>query len=934
MALFDTIRMGASGAEDSYEIERSLRFNRDDTNYLSRTPSSAGNRDTWTLSCWVKKGEVELYQAILYAGPSTGANHNNTDAFAFSQNDQLFFGGEVGQSVTYSFTTNRKFRDVSAWYHIVLAVDTTQGTASNRVKLYINGVQETSFATETYMSQNQDTFVNATNIHAIGYTSNTRCLDGYMAEYYLIDGQQLTPASFGETNAATGQWNPIEYTGTFGTNGFYLKFADNSSTSALGTDSSGNNHTWTTHNFGVSNHPDNDSMFDSPTNNFPTMNIFDRSSGPTITNGNLQFYYNYKPASKTVRMTSALPASGKYYWEWHNEVDTSGRWGVGLVRYASEGQTYDVQGYNDVDYVNMSFGGSLWFGTTHVSGSWSSTPTFYSSVRMAFAIDCSNGKLWIGQVASNGTTTWYDDDGTTDGDPAGGSNETGTLPNFTTATEWMPVIIWHDGGSADSTVYTCNINFGNKSFLGTIPNGFTTLGSKNLPNPTILLPNKHFEALLYTTSGSTLNITGLQFDPDFAWLKNRSIAYSPEVYDTVRGDGKRIFPDSGNVENTSGALSFGVTGGYSIVNSASINDSGVDNIATWNWNAGDTDGKTYTVTVVDDSGNKYRFDGFGTSAVTLDLVEGGTYIFNYPSAHPLKFSTTADGTHGGGSEYTTGVTHNSSTQVTIVVAASAPTLYYYCSSHSGMGGQVNTNSTLGSSNFDGSIQSTAKVNASAGFSIVSYTGTGADATIGHGLGVTPSAIILKDRDRSVDWVVKHKSATSGYILYLNLTGAADGATGGNNGIIADLSSSSNFSITRTSNSGNYNLVGVNGEDYIAYCFSSVEGYSKFGSYTGNGNANGTFIYTGFRPAFVMTKGTWGGNWNIYDNKRPAINVTNDILYPNLNNVEYDGSSTDNQMDLLSNGFKLRGSDVDTNGNGSTYIYFAFAESPFKNARAR
>ena len=183
-------------------------------------------------------------------------------------------------------------------------------------------------------------------------------------------------------------------------------------------------------------------------------------------------------------------------------------------------------------------------------------------------------------------------------------------------------------------------------------------------------------------------------------------------------------------------------------------------------------------------------------------------------------------------------------------------------------------------------------------------------------------------------MVNHKSATSGYILYLNLTGAADGATGGNNGIIADLSSSSNFSITRTSNSGNYNLVGVNGEDYIAYCFSSVEGYSKFGSYTGNGNANGTFIYTCFRPAFVMTKGTWGGNWNIYDNKRPAINVTNDILYPNLNNVEYDGSSTDNQMDLLSNGFKLRGSDADTNNSGSYFIYIAFAESPFKNARAR
>ena len=148
----------------------------------------------------------------------------------------------------------------------------------------------------------------------------------------------------------------------------------------------------------------------------------------------------------------------------------------------------------------------------------------------------------------------------------------------------------------------------------------------------------------------------------------------------------------------------------------------------WNWNAGDTDGKTYAVTVVSDSGNKYRFDGFGTSAVTLDLAEGGTYVFDWSDSsaqsHPIRFSTTSDGTHGGGSEYTTGVTKDDSAyKTTITVAASAPTLYYYCQNHSGMGGAINTNSTLGSSNFDGSIQSTVKANATAGFSIVTYTGT-------------------------------------------------------------------------------------------------------------------------------------------------------------------------------------------------------------------
>tara|TARA_R100001224_G_C3930565_1_gene118582 strand:- start:42 stop:581 length:540 start_codon:yes stop_codon:yes gene_type:complete len=133
--------------------------------------------------------------------------------------------------------------------------------------------------------------------------------------------------------------------------------------------------------------------------------------------------------------------------------------------------------------------------------------------------------------------------------------------------------------------------------------------------------------------------------------------------------------------------------------------------------------------------------------------------------------------------------------------------------------------------------------------------------------------------------------------------------------------------------GSDNSVNGSSRTYAMFCFSEVSSYSKFGTYKGNGNADGTFIYTGFKPAFVFTKGTWGGNWNIYDNKRPGINVTNDILYPNLSNAEYDGSSSDNQMDLLSNGFKLRGSDADTNNSAQSFIYLAFAESPFKNNRA-
>ena len=450
--------------------------------------------------------------------------------------------------------------------------------------------------------------------------------------------------------------------------------------------------------------------------------------------------------------------------------------------------------------------------------------------------------------------------------------------------------------------------------------------------------------MLYTGNNynGTRAITGYNFQPDWIWTKNRTAATSHHIYDEVRGlgSGKEICSDKTQAEGGENGAAYGYmtrygTGGFNVVKgSDSTNGNYNLNInsnsyAAWAWNAGDTDGKTYTVTVVDDSGNKYRFDGFGTSAVTLDLAEGGTYIFNYPSAHPFRFSTTADGTHGGGSEYTTGVTHNSSTQVTIVVAASAPTLYYYCSSHSGMGGQVNTNSTLGSSNFDGSTQSTVKVNATAGFSITKYTGTGSTATIGHGLGVAPDVLIVKNRDDTSSWNVYHvgnagATPAEDFVIYLDQTSAK-------------VNQSSNWNDTAPTSSvftvGSSNGSNGSSDDMIAYCFSEVAGYSKFGSYTGNGNNDGPFVYTGFRPAWIMIKiSGYTGNWIIFDNKRDPFNYCDTRLFANLSNAD---TGSYNVISMLSNGFKFENQyDGSWNRNNTQFIYLAFAESPFKNARAR
>ena len=214
--------------EAGYDIEQSLLFDKGDAAYLHRTPGSASNRKTWTWSGWVKRVETHGSN-ILTLFSADGNSDNSYICFYLDDiyiNDYDYDGG----GTKWQLTTNAKYRDYSAWYHIVFAVDTTQGTASNRLKLYVNGEQVTSFSTATYPTQNYDGYVNSTLTHKIGssFTGATAyTLGGYMAEVHFIDGTALTPSSFGETDSATGQWIPKEVKGvTYGTNGFYLKFVD------------------------------------------------------------------------------------------------------------------------------------------------------------------------------------------------------------------------------------------------------------------------------------------------------------------------------------------------------------------------------------------------------------------------------------------------------------------------------------------------------------------------------------------------------------------------------------------------------------------------------------------------------------------------------------------------------------------------------------
>ena len=918
MSFYDAIRVGASGAAD-FEVERSLRFNDDDGAYLEETAGTPTNNKIWTYSVWVKRTTLSGDQAILVGYSNGGSFDQILFSSSGGRDNQLFM--QFNNSGTYGqFTSTRLFRDVGAWAHLVIKADTTAG--SNGVTVYWNnevvaGTWNVTLAQDaTFHSLNQsgDNF----RIGHLASAVANHYLDGYLAEVNFVDGQALNPSSFAETNSETGQWIPKKPSVTYGTNGFRLNFSDNSGTTAttLGKDYSGNGNNFTPNNFSVSAGSGNDSLEDSPTNNFATFNPLHTASGTnfaTFSNGNLD---HSLAVSQNAVSSFLIPKTGKWYAEY---VLTAGA----LLSYMG---VRNPNLFSGVFQMQFTDDGSSLSAAAQVRVDNTYTETLSSSYAnndiLGIKVDRDAGTI---QFTKNGTNN-------------------STAVSLSGASDTSDLVFFIARSQSGSYSFAGSVNFGQRPF-SYLPTGYKSLCSANLPDPTILLPNKYFDTVLYSGDGNSTRTFSnvLEFQPDWFWTKVRNAAYAHLLYDSVRGPGQlkslasqTTGAEGAELDNTTyGYLNSFDANGFSVTKGSSstnfFNESG-KNYVTWNWDAGDTDGKTYTVTVVSDSGNKYRFDGFGTSAGTLELAEGGTYIFNYPSAHPFRFSTTSDGTHGGGSEYTTGVTVLSSTSVQIVVAASAPQLYYFCTIHSGMGGAINTNSTLGSSNFDGSIQSTVKVNTTAGFSIVTYTGTGADGTVGHGLGVTPDFVVVKNRESSEHWSVKHKDLTSGYNLKLNLNEAEGQSTGSTNGIIADLSSSSNFSLTRTGNTGNYDNVNISGDKHVAYCFSGVAGYSKFGKYTGNGDSNGPFVFTGFRPAWVMIKRSSASEgWHMFDNKRDPDNVIEDRLEADSAAAAFTGYDW---LDFLSNGFKTRINVNNTNGSSSTYVYLAFAESPFKNSRAR
>jgi len=819
---------------------QSLRLDHASDTKLTRTPD-AGNRKTNTLSLWFKRSTLDGNQHIARFTGGGNSDTGHLDIYLDSSTKRLFVAGWS----TYFRTTNRLFRDVSSWYHVVVAVDTTDSTADNRIKIYVNGVQETSFATNNAIGEDADTGINANGLHTLG--DGYGGFNGYFAEVNFIEGSQLTPSSFGETK--NGVWIPKRYTGSYGTNGFRLKFdqvgVGTASTSTIGADTSGNTHHFTSSGIVASDC----AMPDSPENNFCTWNGLFRGgeqsasiyAAPTLSNGNLEVSIgqnsyvgnNFRPVSGKwyceIRVKSMGTTNGEIDWGWLQATTYAGtsghsgqanKWGAYYHAYSTD----HIQVYDETSQLGSNINLTISAG---------------SVLQLAWDID--NNKGWVGI-----DNTYYAADNGTDGNPSSGTNQTFTF----TADEAQNLQVYIANGTStdvhvanfgqdstfggDETATTNADANGNGTFHHAPPTGFLACCSANLSDDDLpISPNAdtqaddHFNTVLYTGTGNANAITGVGFQPDWVWIKPRSASLYHFLTDSSRGVTHTL---SSNVTQNEAFASEDV------------------------------------------------LSAFGSDGFTLTADDGSGYY---------------------------GWNRNNDTLVAWNWKAN--------------GGTTTTNDA--SSSGVGSLDSVIQANQTAGFSIVLYTIPGTDVyTIAHGLSKAPDLIIHKGRDQTSAWWTVF-TLLDGSVDYVGLEQTTAKAN--------DTASLSAPTSTVFSQVVNYTLQ----QKVISYCFHSVEGYSKIGSYTGNGSADGTFVFTGFRPAFWLVKvASRTGNWIMYDNARDTFNTVDEGLFPNLDAAE----STQNagNIDFLSNGFKCRATGSAMNESGATYIYMAFAEAPFKYANAR
>ena len=551
MTVATKIMMGSGAVESGYEIEQSAIFNGDAGLYRT---SAGGDRRTWTLSVWVKRNNLGGWQNII-----GGATNSPADYVYINADNQVAINGyQSGVPTNFYTETTRVLRDVAAWYHIVVNFDSTQGTAANRMKIWINGVQETSFDVLISPSQNFQTQFNENGVtQYIGrdYTTSS-WMKGQLAEMHFLDGVTKPASNFGETNSATGQWIPKEYEGgSYGTNGYYLKFASG----AIGTDSSGNGNTHT-----VQSLANSDIVTDSPTNNFCTMNELNRST-VTLSEGSLLVTNNSENVNKGVLGTISV-SSGKWYWEMKRLS-----WNI----YEAIGVAISSASPTQVSTGGGSINVMTWGADTIYQNG--------SSVQSGLGGCSDNDIIGVALNLDGNTVQFYKN-----------NSAIGSAVSIPAGYSWVPT---HGTNTSGYTAAATSLyDFGQSGFAYTPPSGFNAISTANLPAPAIPLPSAHFNTVLYTGNQTARTIdVGMQ--PSFTWIKARNAAHWHYLADAVRGfntatngSAKALSSNDNAAEitnQTTQLMSFvsnGFTLGDNSVNAYSVNLNST-NYVSWNWKA-------------------------------------------------------------------------------------------------------------------------------------------------------------------------------------------------------------------------------------------------------------------------------------------------------------------------------------------------------------
>ena len=592
---------GSNPALPTYPLQRSVRLRSSASAYFNRTPAAAGNRRTWTWSAWVKRGTLGVSQYLFSAG--TGGTDVTQNGLNFQADDTLRW---TAPGTIYRVST-QVFRDPSAWYHIVLQFDTTQATANDRIRLYVNGTQITAFSTLNNPTQNLDYAVNQAAVHEIGrWTGASNPFDGYLEEINFIDGQALTPSSFGAYNSY-GVWSPAKYTGSYGTNGFYLNFQDNSTVTTtanigIGADSSGNGNYWTSNNISLTAGTTYDSMLDVPTNTSPTnanYAVLNPLCGYlTLSNANLTGV-STDTSNERTSISTILVSSGKWYAE--TTIGLSGGFNsqsniaIGTVIPSSAssrpssttgGVGYRVDGQKEVAGTVSAYGSS-----------------YTNNDVIGIALDCDSN-----------TVTFYKN-----------NTSQGSIAITSGLLYFMCASLRVSSGTA-----TSNWNFGQQPFTYTPPTGFNRLNTYNLPDSIVPVGAQYMAATTFTGvtgGGSVTNtVNGIGFQPDMVWLKTRSTINNHELADSVRGTTYALFPNLTNAEASDTRVSAFSSNGFSYGTNSNSAVTGRTSVG-WQWRASNASAVTNTAGTITSSVSANQTAGF--SIATATTPASGTYTLGH-----------------------------------------------------------------------------------------------------------------------------------------------------------------------------------------------------------------------------------------------------------------------------------------------------------------